>query len=60
MICLFRLSTIVNADLILVLKEGSIIQKGKHEELLEKGGLYKELWDQQAQINPNNPNVDSD
>ena len=57
---LFRLSTIVNADQILVLKEGEIIERGKHDELLELRGLYKELWDQQAQVNQKNPNVDSD
>lgn len=57
---LFRLSTIVNANQILVLKEGEIIERGKHDELLELRGLYKELWDQQAQINQKKPNVDSD
>merc|ERR1711860_260659 len=55
-----RLSTIVNANQILVLKEGEIIERGKHDELLELRGLYKELWDQQAQINQKKPNVDSD
>ena len=61
-----RLSTIVNADQILVLKEGEIIERGKHDELLRSEGLYKELWDQQAnqvqqnQKDPNKPNVDSD
>merc|ERR1712217_62091 len=43
-----RLSTITNANLILVLKDGEIVQSGSHKTLLEIGGLYKELWDQQA------------
>jgi len=42
-----RLSTIKNANLILVLKDGEIVQRGSHETLLEMGGVYKELWDQQ-------------
>ncbi len=39
-----RFSTIQSADVILVLKEGQIVQRGKHEELLESGGLYAELY----------------
>ncbi|MCR5799982.1 MAG: ABC transporter ATP-binding protein/permease [Lachnospiraceae bacterium] len=39
-----RLSTIVNADVILVMKDGHIIEKGKHEELLKKGGFYRDLY----------------
>lgn len=38
-----RLSTIKNSDLILVMNEGNIIEQGKHEELLEKGGFYADL-----------------
>ncbi|MDO4614488.1 MAG: ABC transporter ATP-binding protein [Lachnospiraceae bacterium] len=39
-----RLSTIRNADVILVMKDGSIIEQGSHEELIEKGGFYKHLY----------------
>jgi len=39
-----RLSTIKNADVILVMKDGHIIEQGNHQELLEKGGFYKELY----------------
>jgi len=42
-----RLSTITYADLILVLDHGEIKERGTHEELLAKGGLYTELWDHQ-------------
>ncbi len=43
-----RLSTVVNADTILVLNDGRIVERGTHEELLELGGLYKTLWDEQV------------
>jgi len=39
-----RLSTIVNADMIFVMQEGQIIDKGNHETLLSHDGLYKKLW----------------
>ncbi len=42
-----RLSTAKNADQILVLKDGEIIQRGKHEELLAEGGLYSEIYELQ-------------
>ncbi|KAH5507218.1 hypothetical protein HBI24_171840 [Parastagonospora nodorum] len=41
-----RLSTIVDASSILVLHEGSIVERGTHEELCEKKGRYYELWKQ--------------
>ena len=42
-----RLSTIKNADLILVINHGDIIEQGKHEELLKKGGFYADLYNSQ-------------
>ncbi len=39
-----RLSTIKNADKIIVMKNGNIVEVGTHEELLEKGGAYKEIY----------------
>ncbi len=42
-----RLSTVVNADCILVVKEGKIIEQGRHKELLEKKGYYHELFTRQ-------------
>jgi ATP-binding cassette subfamily B protein len=42
-----RLLTLKNADLILVLQDGEIVERGLHDELLEAGGLYKEIYDLQ-------------
>lgn len=42
-----RLSTVKRADLILVLDQGRIVQRGTHAELLEQGGLYKQIYDLQ-------------
>ncbi len=42
-----RLSTIMNADRIIVIKNGRIAEQGRHEELLARGGEYKNLYDQQ-------------
>jgi ATP-binding cassette subfamily B multidrug efflux pump len=43
-----RLSTIANADMILVLHHGEVMERGTHRELLERGGLYNTLWKLQA------------
>lgn len=45
-----RLSTIKNADLILVMDHGNIVEKGKHQELLEKNGFYASLYNSQFQL----------
>lgn len=42
-----RLSTIRNADLILVMSDGDIVEQGKHQELLDRGGFYAELYNSQ-------------
>ena len=42
-----RLSTIKNSDLILVMKDGDIVEKGTHDELIEKNGFYAELYNSQ-------------
>lgn len=48
-----RLSTIMSADQILVLENGHIVERGKHEELIAKGGLYSELFNRQDLTAPN-------
>jgi ABC-type multidrug transport system fused ATPase/permease subunit len=42
-----RIRTIRNADQIIVLKDGRIVEQGKHDDLIAKGGLYKEIYDVQ-------------
>ncbi len=42
-----RLSTIREADVILVMKDGNIIEQGTHSDLIKKGGFYSELWNAQ-------------
>lgn len=43
-----RLSTVVNADLVLVIDQGRVIEKGSHVELLAQGGKYARLWNMQT------------
>lgn len=45
-----RLSTIQSADIILVVKDGHIIEQGNHEELLAKDGFYRKLYDSQFHV----------
>jgi ATP-binding cassette subfamily B protein len=42
-----RLSTVVDSDIILVVNDGKIIERGRHEELLAAGGHYSRLWKRQ-------------
>jgi subfamily B ATP-binding cassette protein MsbA len=42
-----RLSTIQNADLIVVLSEGRIVETGTHAQLIERGGVYRKLYELQ-------------
>ncbi|MBZ3880636.1 ATP-binding cassette sub-family B member 6, mitochondrial [Sciurus carolinensis] len=44
-----RLSTVVNADQILVIKDGCIVERGRHEALLSRGGVYADMWQLQQQ-----------
>ncbi|UAB78888.1 ABC transporter ATP-binding protein/permease [Erythrobacter sp. SCSIO 43205] len=53
-----RLSTIADADRIIVLDHGTLHESGTHKELLAKGGLYAEMWAQQAQEKRESETVD--
>ena len=44
-----RLSTVISADEIIVLKDGQIVERGTHAELLQKRGLYASMWDRQRE-----------
>ena len=46
-----RLSTVVNADEIIVLKNGEIAERGKHKTLLAQKGLYAQMWNRQLEAN---------
>ena len=39
-----RLTSVVNADQIIVVEEGEIAERGTHSELLEKNGIYAKMW----------------
>jgi ABC-type multidrug transport system fused ATPase/permease subunit len=47
-----RLSTVRNADLLLVLHDGRIVEQGSHDELLERGGVYSQLYELQVNHRP--------
>jgi ATP-binding cassette subfamily B protein len=44
-----RLSTVIAADEIIVLKDGSIAERGTHRALLDQNGLYRQMWDRQRE-----------
>ena len=44
-----RLSTIRNCDRIFVLKDGKLSEEGNHESLLEKNGIYAQMWKSQTE-----------
>jgi len=45
-----RLTTVINADVIYVIKDGRVCESGTHQELMEKSGEYKKLVTQQSQL----------
>ena len=45
-----RLSTIKEADMILVMRDGSVVETGTHDQLVEKGGFYASLWNSQFAV----------
>ena len=49
MVIAHRLSTVVDADQIVVLEAGRVVERGSHAVLLRRGGLYAEMWARQAQ-----------
>jgi len=49
MVIAHRLSTIIGADEILVLDRGEIVERGRHQQLLAKGGLYASMWNRQRE-----------
>ena len=55
-----RLSTVINADEILVLDKGLVVERGNHETLLEKNGAYAALWRRQQRDEPEGISPDQD
>jgi ATP-binding cassette subfamily B protein len=49
-----RLSTVVNADQILVLDKGVVVERGRHEELLAQQGVYASMWNRQREVDAAN------
>jgi ABC-type multidrug transport system fused ATPase/permease subunit len=47
-----RLSTIRNADKIIVLDQGRIVEMGNHPDLMQRGGLYSQLYNRQMELVP--------
>ncbi|KAM3585387.1 uncharacterized protein V6R79_016624 [Siganus canaliculatus] len=55
-----RLSTIIGADQILVISDGRIAERGRHDELLQKGGLYADMWMNQQQAQDSDSSSDAE
>ena len=55
-----RLSTIRRADVIFVIKDGAILERGNHDELMQQGGLYSELHDLQFNAEQEEPAVNAE
>jgi ATP-binding cassette subfamily B protein len=45
-----RIQSVMNADLILVMDKGEIIQMGKHEDLVTQDGMYRKIYDIQTRV----------
>ncbi|KAJ8980819.1 hypothetical protein NQ317_000552 [Molorchus minor] len=54
-----RLSTIIHADEILVLQEGEIVERGRHDHLIGQEGIYANMWRQQLENRENNSSAES-
>ena len=52
-----RLSTVRRADLILALDDGEIVERGTHQELLERNGFYRSIYDLQLRPQEDDPAV---
>jgi ATP-binding cassette subfamily B protein len=50
-----RLSTVVDADQILVMDKGGIVERGTHNELLQQGGVYEQMWSLQKRVEQDTP-----
>ena len=55
-----RLSTVIDADEILVLQAGVIVERGRHGELLNRGGAYAEMWTRQQEAAADEEEADGD
>ncbi|KAH0621212.1 hypothetical protein JD844_022290 [Phrynosoma platyrhinos] len=55
-----RLSTVVKADQILVLREGRVMERGRHDQLMKKGGIYSDMWLQQGSEAPSHSDKQSE
>lgn len=55
-----RLSTVINADCIMVIAGGELVEQGSHDELLRRGGRYATLWSKQIQAKTKQNSEDTD